>query len=143
MSVFGKTLFSGGRFIFWALVPFIVIFLIVTPLLVDKWTSNITAMLVGFWIVGVSLILGLYNPVRFRWALRVVSALIFLLYVAYSFSALQESHWKLKKPHSRGEANPVNALTGLVVVGGPALIYALLGRFTLRKDDEGENGALS
>jgi hypothetical protein len=136
MTEFGKTLFGGSRFIFWSLAPAIVIFLVAIPFLVPKWTSGIVLMLMAFWIVGVALILGMLNPSRFGWAFRVVGAMVFLIYVAYALAELVEHNWKLIRPRSRGEANPVNALIGLVVIGGPALMYAVLGRFSLRKEED-------
>jgi len=135
MTDFGKTLFGGSRFIFWSLAPAILIFLFTMPFLVPKWSVGIVAMLVGFWIIGVCLILGMMNPARFGWAFRIVSGMIVLLYVAYALTELGQNDWTLKRPRSRGEANPVNALVGLVVIGSPALMYTLLGRFTFRKHE--------
>jgi hypothetical protein len=136
MTKFGKTLFGGSRFIFWSLAPVIVIFLVTMPFLVPKWTIGIVLMLAAFWVIGIALILGMLNPARFGWAFRVVGAMVFLAYVAYALSELVENDWKLKRPRSRGEANPVNALIGLAVIGGPALMYTLLGRFSFRKEED-------
>lgn len=62
--------------------------------------------------------------------------MVFLAYAAYAVSELIENDWKLKMPGSKAEANPINALIGLAVIGGPALVYAILGRFTIRKEED-------
>lgn len=136
MTHFGKTLFGGGRFIFWSLTPVIFLFLISVSFFVPEWRAGIVLMLVAFWVIGISLILGMLNPLRFGWAFRIVSAMVFLAYVAYFFTEMLENDWQLKMPRSRGETNAVNALLGLVIIGGPALMYTLLGRFTFRKEED-------
>ena len=138
MAVFGKALFGGSRFIFWSLAPAILLFLIVLPLLVTKWNPVTELLVAALWVTGICLILGMLSPARFGWSFRVVCAMVFLCYAAYALFALAGSGWKLKKPLSRSEANPVNALIGLVTIGGPALMYAALGRFTLLKETQGD-----
>jgi len=139
MTKFGKTLFGGSRFIFWSLAPAIAIFMVATPFMVQNWTGWIALVLAAFWVTGIALILGMFNPSRFGWALRVVSAMVFLAYAAYAVSELIENDWKLKMPGSKAEANPINALIGLAVIGGPALMYALFGRFTFHREENEED----
>ncbi|HBC88800.1 MAG TPA: hypothetical protein DCZ94_17800 [Lentisphaeria bacterium] len=136
MSEFGKALFGGSRFVFWSLSPMILLFLVTLPFLIPKWNVGIVIIMVALSIIGIFLILGMFNPSRFGWAFRVVSATVFLAYVAYALSELAENDWMLKKPKSRGEANPVNALIGLVIIGGPALMYTILGRFRFQKEED-------
>ena len=133
---FGRTLFGGSRFVFWAITPCILLFLIVMPFLVPHWNSQIIGMLLAFWVIGIALILGMFNPVRFGWALRIVSGVVFVAYAAYLVAELMEGNGKLTMPGSRGEANPVNAILGLLVIGFPALMYTLSGRFTFKRGKE-------
>ncbi len=93
-------------------------------------------MLLAFWVIGIALILGMFNPVRFGWALRIVSGVVFVAYAAYLVAELMEGNGKLTMPGSRGEANPVNAILGLLVIGFPALMYTLSGRFTFKRGKE-------
>jgi hypothetical protein len=146
MGEFGKTLFSGSKFIFWALAPFIVIFLlmmtILMPILIPKWNLWIGILIAVAWVVGISLIIGMSNPTRFSWAFRIVTAMVFVLYLGYALYELKEHNWRLVRPYSTGESNPVNALLGLTIIGIPCLIYTILGRLTFRRQatlGEGRN----
>lgn len=138
MSQFGKMLFGGSPFIRWTVGPTIVVFLAAMPLLVPQWNLKTALMIGGFYALGVPMVLGLFIPGLGRVLFRIVAALVLVLYLAYFLSELKEHNWKLTRPKSRGEANPVNALLGLVIIGGPCLMFALLGRFTWKRtEDEG------
>lgn len=132
MSLFGKTLFGGSRFVFWSLAPAILLTLIGLTCLLGKRDVTAVVVLAALWVMGLSLILGMADPVRFDWAFRIFSAMIFLTYVWYLVSEVREKGWRLNWHHSRGEADTLNALVGLFVVGMPALVYAVFGRFSLR-----------
>jgi len=133
MSLFGKTLFAGSRFVFWSLAPAILLSLIGFTCLLGK--RDVVALLVlsALWVTGLSLILGMANPIRFGWAFRVFSTMIFLTYVCYLVSEVREKGWRLNWYHSRGDADTLNALIGMLTIGAPALVYAVFGRFNLRK----------
>lgn len=48
--VFGRTLYSGSRFLFWAIAPFLLLFMFVIGVLVSDWTTRrgfISALLIG------------------------------------------------------------------------------------------------
>ena len=82
-----SVVFSGSRFIFWALSPVLLFSAVVIPLAIDRWTAA-KVVLVGAWELGCVLaILGLHNPRRFWWAARAVTGLIFAAYVWYVVSA--------------------------------------------------------
>jgi hypothetical protein len=136
MSNFGRTAFGGSPFIRRTVGPAIVVFLAAMPLLVPQWNVKTAVMIGGFYALGIPMVLGLFIPGWGRVSFRIVAALVFVLYLGYAVSELMEHDWKLKRPRSRGEANPVNALLGLLVIGGPCLMYAVLGRFTWKKDEE-------
>lgn len=139
MSRLGETLFSGSRFVFWTLAPAVALFMVLTPLLVTEWHAGTVALVAVLWVAGPCFILGLWNPRRFRWALRLVAGAVFLAYAAYLVSVLVEDGCTGGLPASRSESNALNALFGLVLIGGPALTYALCGRFS-KADGEGMDG---
>jgi hypothetical protein len=138
MNRFGQSLFGGSTFIRWTVGPAIVVFLAAMPLLVPQWNVKTALMIGGFYALGIPMVLGLFIPDWRRVSFRIVAGLVFVLYFAYSLSELKEHDWQLTRPRSRGEANPVNALIGLAVIGGPCLMYALLGRFKWKKEEEVE-----
>jgi hypothetical protein len=137
MSHFGNTLFSGSRFIFWSLGP--VLFLGGLSFLgLAIWafpgggqTSRLGLALLGlFCLVCVPV---LYDPTRFRLASRVLTGVVFLVYLGYFIS---EWIWHsndigLGKP--RSAQTPLNATLGLLVIGLPCLWWTLFGRFSLRQ----------
>jgi hypothetical protein len=136
MSNFGRTASGGSPFLRWTVGPAIVVFLAATPLLVPQWNMKAALMIGGFYALGIPMILGLFIPGWGRVSFRIVAVLVFVLYLGYAVSELKQHDWRLKRPRSRGEANPVNALLGLVVIGGPCLMYAVLGRSTWKRDEE-------
>ncbi len=137
MSEFGKTLFGGSKFIFWTVAPFIVLFLVVMTVLIPVLNTKLSLWMwilpTWAWVTGISLVIGMWNPTRFSWTFRIVTAMVLILYLGYAFYELKEHHWKLVRPHSIDDSNPVNALLGLVIIGIPCLIYTVFGRFTFRK----------
>jgi hypothetical protein len=143
MTNFGKTLFSGSRFMFWALAPFIMIFLIMMTIIIPVVNSKLNCIQIVlfafFWITGISLILGLFNSERYSWAFRIVTAMIFLLFLGYTVYELWEHEGILPLPKARSEDCPINALLGLIIVGIPSLAYTIFGRFTFRQKPPDEN----
>jgi hypothetical protein len=141
MNNVGKTVFGGSRFVFWALTPFVVLFLITITTLAlmpgSRFGLPALVMLVISWLVGLSLIVGMWNPARFGWGLRIVAAVVFLLYLAYVISELNDHYWhwwKWDATDASDRTSPFMAICGLAAIGFPALLYAVLGRFTLRPE---------
>jgi hypothetical protein len=130
MNDFGKVLFSGSRFIFWSLAPFLILFAIVMPFSVNGWTAT-KIILVGVSdIAALLLVLGLWNPNRFRWALRCVAAIVF----GVCLTAIIEEIFLSGKRFTigaiiSGDAQ-LGALKGFIFLGASCLIYTLLGRFS-------------
>lgn len=114
-------------FMFWALSPFLLIFVVLMPLLIQKRDAAAISILVGLEVTGILMLIGLYDPYRFYWAWRGVGAMVFVAYVCYIAGMLIERKWQV--PRGRGEANLFNAIAGLVAFGLPGLWWALFGRF--------------
>jgi hypothetical protein len=138
MSRFGKTLFSGSRLIFWSLAPILGLIALVLPFLVRKWNASSIFWVTSTEILLVTLCLSLNNPVRFRWASRCVTAVVFCAYLAYLIEEVFWSGKNLMDTGDRSEASPANAILGFIAIGLPCLWYALLGRFTFRSAREYE-----
>ena len=131
MSQFGNTLFSASPFIRWALSPFLFAFACLLPwfLLAKEVDAMKIVVVVGLEILALAVLLGLWAPSRIgHIAFRLACLVVFLGYAAYLFAELFSGK-SLSIPRSRGESSPVNALLGCVLIGLPALRYALWGRF--------------
>jgi len=134
MSAFGQTLFGGSRFIRWALSPFVLLFAVVTPLLVEKWNLKLAVMIGGMEFLCVALLAGFWLPARIgRLGFRCVGGGVFAAYAAYLIYEFFFSDTPFRLFESRGEASPRNALLGFVIIGLPSLWYAVFGRVTLRQ----------
>ena len=84
------------------------------------------ALLGGFWL-----------PARdYHWAFRFLSALVFCAYAAYLGYEFFISGEEFEFAGSEDASSPLSALLGFIVIGVPSGTYALLGRFTWRKEDE-------
>jgi hypothetical protein len=123
MSAFGETLFSGSRFIRWALSPFILIFAVFMPLLLEDWNVTRIVLMAGMELACLALLAGFWLPQRWGIrAFRFLAALVFLAYAAYVIDAVV-----LTKTTPQYQS-----LIGFLVVGLPSLWFALKGRFSLR-----------
>ena len=123
MSAFGQTLFSGSRFIRWALSPFILIFAVFMPLLLEDWNATRIVLMVGMELACIALLAGFWLPQRWGIrAFRVLAGLVFLAYAAYVIDAVV-----LTKTTPQYQA-----LIGFLIVGVASLWFALKGRFSLR-----------
>jgi len=71
--------------------------------------------------------LTLYNPKRFWWAARGVTATVFLAYSAALIEEvfLGQKHFTLKELAT----GPFNALHGFLIIGLPCLYFTLRGSF--------------
>jgi hypothetical protein len=121
-------------FFFWALAPWLVVFIVVMGFMIDTSDPRRFALLVALELLAILVLLGLWDAQRFWWAWRGVGALVLLSYVAYLISMLIEEWGAIKVPKHRGESTLVNALIGFVLLGLPGLWYALFGRLTLREE---------
>jgi hypothetical protein len=133
MSNFGQTLFGGSLLVRISLTPFLLLFAVVMPLAIQKWTPTAVAILVLLELMSIALLLGFWLPSRHRhWAFRGVAGLVFLGYTSYLVYEVFFTNMPFRLPHNRAESSPFNALLGLVLIGLPCLWYAVFGRFTLR-----------
>jgi hypothetical protein len=131
MSQFGEKFFSGSRFIFWSLAPVLIGFaaLLTAVLPLESTRYGIAVGLI--WILCLSLVIGLYDPIRFRWALRVVTGIVFGLYAIY----VVEELWKYfvldtgRLTSNRSTPSVVTSLLGFIVIGVPCFIFTVKGRF--------------
>jgi hypothetical protein len=137
MSLFGKVAFSGSRFIFWSLAPVLLACAFLLPFLVKPaTTANQCAVTGGLEAFIFLLLFGLYDPQRYWWALRVVATTVFAAYVLYFIHEAFILRTPFKLFERPGAASSTHALLGLIVIGLPCLRYAILGRWTWRKEEE-------
>lgn len=124
-------------FMFWALAPFLVVFLVLMPILVPHRNGGSLVVLCGVESAALALLLGLWNSHRFWWAWRALGAIVFLAYLAYVGAMFVEG--RFIGQGRRTETTLLNALLGMIAFGLPGLCYAIFGRLTWRKeliDDE-------
>jgi hypothetical protein len=134
VSDFGKTLFSGSRFLFWAIVPLISLFgflllpSIITEIENRKWLiAAVDATLVfSFVVLGFSL----WNPKRFWLATRLVTAIVFVTVLVIFFSEVVFGEKSLRSLSVweiiNGEP-PSNVFKAFIFVGIPCLLYTCRG----------------
>lgn len=132
--VFGRTLFGGSRFLFWALAPFLILFAVVMALFVSDWTSRGGLLVATLIAAALLLLLQLYDRIGFHWAGRVLAGLVCLSYAAYLVDELATEGFPTRLVPRRGEASAINALVGLFVIGVPAGLYAFFGCWSLSRE---------
>lgn len=137
MSKFGQTLFGRGGFIRWALSPVLLLFGVLMPLCIDEWTVGRAVLMMGMELMCICLLAGFWLPARIGFiAFRILAGLVFLAYAAY----LVDEFFFGSKPFTvtgrRSDASPFNALLGFIIIGGPSLLFAVLGRFSLRPEPD-------
>ena len=84
------------------------------------------------------LALAMIAPRRCAWAGRVLCGLVFLAYVGYLGLELWEDPGSIRDVGRRSESTAGNALLGLIVIGLPALAFALGWRPRGRAGDKTE-----
>jgi len=132
---------------FWALTPFLLVFVVLMPFLIQRHDALAIATLIGIESVAMLMLLGLYNPIKFAWAWRGVGALVFVGFASYVVAMLIQQKWQF--PANRAQQNLLNAIGGMLVFGVPGLWWALFGkvpallRAPLYGDSEGEQDRLS
>ena len=135
MSRFGRTLFKGSRFIFWSLAPFLAVGGASLLLYTGELTTRRIILLAVMESAIALLLIGLYDPIRFKWATRTVTGIVFMFFCWYAFDEIIVQHKELRLSGARSEASPRNALLGLIAIGCPCLLYTLLGRFAWREEE--------
>ena len=114
-------------FLFWALTPFLLFFVLAMPVFARPNNATGIAILVGVELTGGLMLLGLYDPMRFWWTWRGVGGMVFVAYVCYVVAMLVDRKWQI--PARKAESTLLNAIIGLVTFGVPGLWWALYGRF--------------
>jgi hypothetical protein len=137
VNQFGRTLFSGSRFIFWSLAPFLVLFAVVMPLSITEWNVTRVILITVMDAAALLLVIGLYNTKRFWWALRGVTMIVFFGYLAMLIDELIHGDTTVKGL-LRGES-PLEVIKTFIGVAIPCLLYTLLGRFSRREVTRNRN----
>ena len=129
-------IFSGSPFVRWTIVSLTVLTGLVLASDFPKRSLPDALILAGveFFLLLIALAIGW--PARFHWAGRVLGALIFVGYVWYLIDELRHHPETLLPDPSKSGPAAWKALLWLILVGLPALSYAVRGRFGF-----GENGA--
>lgn len=149
MSVGPEAFFRSTPLLRWTLIPVLVLFGAGMPFLIPKytlWRALLMAALSGTALVYAA---ALMWP-RYLWLTgRIVAAMVFLFYIAYAVSELFFSDHPFVIGERRSRASPVNSLLGLLIIGVPALLYALRRRaseaatviddFDSESDEEGDS----
>jgi hypothetical protein len=127
-----RQLFSGSRFIFWALAPFLIVGALLFSLSVDCTSPIRVALVPVLDSLALLLALGLCCPSRNEWALRLVTGLVFVVYLAYlveengraSPCVLSEAAGRTPETHSE------------ILIGCLCIKFTLLGFDGWRHKDE-------
>ncbi len=120
------------RLIFWLVAPFAVAAALSLPLSISSRAPQALAAVMAVDAALGLLLLALWDPNRFLWAGRALAAMIVLSYLGYVGWAVFSPANASEKPGRRFRSSVVPAVGGLVLIGWPALMFALYGRFTLR-----------
>ena len=128
MGVRPEHFFVSTPFIRWTLIPVLLLFAVSVPLMTDEWTLGSALVVIGLSTTAVLYAAALAWPGRLHWAGRAVAGMVFVFYAIYAFDQWFLSDTPFRLVESKSNASPRNALLGLVIIGLPALIYALRGR---------------
>ena len=130
---FGATLFGGSGFIRWSLSPFILLFAVFMPLLIEDWNPVRIALIGVTEYMCLALLAGFWLPAKYgRWAFRGLAGAVFLCYASYLVHEFVFTEKPFRFFERRSAASPGNALLGFIIIGLPSLWYVVTGRFTLR-----------
>jgi uncharacterized protein YegJ (DUF2314 family) len=119
------------RLIFWLVSPLAVVAAVSLPMLVSSRALQALAAVAAIDAGLILLLLALWDPNRFLWAGRTVAAMIFIAYLSYLGWAI---FWPTKVSEKSGRRlgnSVVPAVGGFILIGWPALMFALYGRFSL------------
>jgi len=135
VSVRPEHFFISTPFIRWTLIPALLLFAISIPLMMDEWTLGRTLVVIGLSATALFYAAALAWPRRLRWVGRAVAGMVFVFYAIYAIDQLFFSDAPFRLVEAKSNASPRNALLGLLIIGLPALIYALKGRTTASDAD--------
>ena len=118
---------TPSRGILLGVTPFAVLTAVVMYLFFDQrgWSIADVAFEVVLVVVCLCLVLAVIGPRAFWWAPRIIAFIIFASYLGYLAHELITQPFVA--PHSKGAANPINAILGFCFFGIPCLLYALSG----------------
>ena len=128
MSIGPEAFFRSTPLLRWTLIPVLVLFGAGMPFLVPKytlWRALLMTALSGTALVYAA---ALMWP-RYLWLTgRIVAGMVFLFYIAYAVSEWFFSDHPFVIGERRSRSSPVNSLLGLLIIGVPAILYALRRR---------------
>jgi hypothetical protein len=124
---------TSRSFIFWLALPVLLLFGAMLPYAIESWTPLRAVLVAGVELFIIFALIGLYNPQRFGWAFRGVTALIFLAYLGYLVTQLAFPPNPSTLDEGRSAPSPRKAVIGFVVIGLPCLWYTLVGSFRRNK----------
>jgi hypothetical protein len=127
MSV-AESFFRSTPLLRWTLIPVLVLFGAGMPFLVPEytlWRALLTAALSGTALLYAAALLW---P-RYLWITgRIVAVMVFLFYAAYAISEWFFSDHPFVLGQRKSVASALNSLLGLLIIGIPALLYAIRRR---------------
>jgi len=140
MSDFGRALFSGSKFLFWAIVPLISLIglLLLNALftfsVAGEWRVVFLIVLLelSFVLLGVSL----WNPKKFWIASRALTAVVFLVILALLLHQIMFGERSLLSLTTLEMINgdpPANIFKAFLFVGIPCFLYTCFGLWKLRE----------
>ncbi len=115
---------------FWCTAPFLVATMVLVPIVAHPLATTGWFVLGALELLGVFVLLGLWNTERFRWCWRVVGGIVAGGYLAYLVATIAEGQWF--GDGRRSSATAFNALLGLILFGYPGFMYAVFGRLPWR-----------
>jgi len=129
MQGLGKAFLGGSRIVRWTVFISVPIAMLVAPAGVDRWDLRHVARVAVVEAVLVLALLGVGWPARFRWAGRVLGALVFLGFAWYLADELLKGPQDVQPSASNSSTSVWGALKGMIVFGLPSLWFAVRGRF--------------
>lgn len=111
-----KVVGRRSRFFFWGIIPIGTLLLALMTLSFADWTVKRAIIVSVLDLTFLLFALGLYDPRRFSWSLRICMVIIFLGYFAY---VIAEFFFR--------KSNRFDAFHGLLAIGVPALLFAIKG----------------
>lgn len=143
MSEIPHIVFGQSRFIRWTLLPVAVLALATIALCGDgrndDWVA--TGITIFLELILVLLIVALAMPKSAHWAGRAVCGMVFIAYVIYLIAELIEDPGTLWPTARRSTSCAFNAALGLLIIGTPALIYALSAPRPVARADDGSDSS--
>lgn len=141
MSQFGRSLFGGTTWIFWVLSPIAFVCALLFSLVAygglraGDWVAGGVALVLT--ISCVLLILALWGG-GLAWAGRGLCGIVALAYLVYLVHEWGWNRESLPDYRGRGDAHPINATLGFLIIGVPCALYAVLGRFSWKEEESFE-----